>query len=85
METRTIRAWHYTRLTDAEVEQLRTIGIALSSLDASRRRLEAQAYAEDPLRDQGRAYAAKAIWAGVPTTYREFADQLPPHGGIPER
>jgi hypothetical protein len=42
METRTIRAWHYTRLTDAEVEQLRTIGIALSSLDATRRRLEAQ-------------------------------------------
>lgn len=25
----------------------------------------------DPLRDQGRAYAAKAIAAGVPTTYRE--------------
>jgi acetyl esterase len=27
----------------------------------------------DPLRDQGRAYAAKLIGAGVPTTYREFA------------
>jgi acetyl esterase len=26
----------------------------------------------DPLRDQGRAYAAKAIAAGVATTYREF-------------
>jgi acetyl esterase len=25
----------------------------------------------DPLRDQGRAYAAKTIAAGVPTTYRE--------------
>jgi acetyl esterase len=26
----------------------------------------------DPLRDQGRAYAAKAVAAGVATTYREF-------------
>jgi acetyl esterase len=32
----------------------------------------------DPLRDQGRAYAARAIGAGVPTTYREFAGTI--HG-----
>jgi acetyl esterase len=32
----------------------------------------------DPLRDQGRAYAAKAISAGVPTTYREFEGTI--HG-----
>ena len=32
----------------------------------------------DPLRDQGRAYAAKLIEAGVPTTYREFAGVI--HG-----
>jgi len=32
----------------------------------------------DPLRDQGRAYAAKLIDAGVPTTYREFAGTI--HG-----
>ena len=32
----------------------------------------------DPLRDQGRAYAAKTIAAGVPTTYREFAGTI--HG-----
>jgi acetyl esterase len=32
----------------------------------------------DPLRDSGRAYAAKAIAAGVPTTYREFAGTI--HG-----
>jgi acetyl esterase len=32
----------------------------------------------DPLRDQGRAYAAKAIAAGVPTTYREFPGTI--HG-----
>ena len=32
----------------------------------------------DPLRDQGRAYAAKAVAAGVPTTYREFPGTI--HG-----
>jgi acetyl esterase len=32
----------------------------------------------DPLRDQGRAYAAKAIAAGVPTTYREVQGTI--HG-----
>lgn len=32
----------------------------------------------DPLRDQGRAYAAKAIAAGVPTTYREVPGTI--HG-----
>ena len=32
----------------------------------------------DPLRDQGRAYAAKTIAAGVPTTYREAAGTI--HG-----
>lgn len=32
----------------------------------------------DPLRDQGRAYAAKSIEAGVPITYREFPGTI--HG-----
>lgn len=32
----------------------------------------------DPLRDEGRAYAAKAIEAGVPTTYREVQGSI--HG-----
>jgi acetyl esterase len=32
----------------------------------------------DPLRDQGRAYAAKTVAAGVPTTYREVAGTV--HG-----
>jgi hypothetical protein len=40
METRTIRAWHYTRLTDAEVVAMRMTGISLSSLDAIRQRLD---------------------------------------------
>src|SRR3546814_15358275 len=34
----------------------------------------------DPLRDQGRAYAAKLIKAGVPTTYREAKGNI--HGDI---
>ena len=34
----------------------------------------------DPLRDQGRAYAAKLIEAGVPTTYREAKGNI--HGFI---
>ena len=34
----------------------------------------------DPLRDQGRAYAAKLIAAGVPTTYREAKGNI--HGYI---
>jgi hypothetical protein len=42
MEERTIRAWHYTRLTDAEVETLRRDGIQLSTLDSFRARLAVQ-------------------------------------------
>lgn len=42
MEQRTIRAWHYTRMTDAEIEALRRDGIHLSTLDAIRARLAAQ-------------------------------------------
>ncbi len=42
MEKRTIRAWHYTRLTDAEVELLRSGGIYMSTTDTIRMRLTAQ-------------------------------------------
>lgn len=42
MEARTIRAWHYTRLTDAEVKTLRQNGIYLSSLGTIRSRLAVQ-------------------------------------------
>lgn len=42
MEQRTIRAWHYTRLTDDETECLRSDGIYLSNLEAIRRRLDIQ-------------------------------------------
>jgi hypothetical protein len=42
MEVRTIRAWHYTRLTDAEVDVLQQGGIYPSSLDTIRSRFAAQ-------------------------------------------
>jgi hypothetical protein len=42
MEARTIRAWHYTRLTEAETDTLRDTGIYASTLETIRRRLDAQ-------------------------------------------
>jgi len=42
MAQRTIRAWHYTRLTDDETARLRAGGVHISNLDAIRRRLDAQ-------------------------------------------
>lgn len=41
MERRVIRAWHYTRMTDAEVDTLRQEGIHLSTPESLRRRLDA--------------------------------------------
>ncbi|GGI24167.1 hypothetical protein [Bradyrhizobium guangdongense] len=41
MEQRTIRAWHYTRLTDVEVETLRCDGVHLSTPESLQRRLAA--------------------------------------------
>jgi len=40
MRTRVIRAWHYTRLTDAEVEMLRHDGVHLSTPETLRSRLK---------------------------------------------
>lgn len=42
MEPRTIRAWHYTRLTDAEADLLRANGIHMSDVTGVRCRLDAQ-------------------------------------------
>lgn len=39
MDSRTIRAWHYSRMTDAEVLALRSEGMHLSTPDTLRRRL----------------------------------------------
>jgi hypothetical protein len=41
MTARTIRTYHYTRLTDEEVTDLRTSGIHVSTPDTLRRRLDA--------------------------------------------
>lgn len=41
MAERTIRAWHYTRLTDGEVAAIRAEGMHPMSLDLIRRRLDA--------------------------------------------
>ena len=42
MEARTIRAWHYTRMTDTEIDTLQQMGIYPSSLDTIRSRFTAQ-------------------------------------------
>ncbi|QIG53208.1 hypothetical protein G6N82_02710 [Altererythrobacter sp. BO-6] len=42
MKQRSIRAWHYTRLTDEEIDVLRREGIILSNLESFRTRLDAQ-------------------------------------------
>lgn len=42
MEARTIRAWHYCRLTDEEAEMLKQSGIRLSTTDTLATRLDAQ-------------------------------------------
>lgn len=47
MQSRTIRAWHYTRLTDCEAESLRTSGVEISTIDSLRARLSARVAAGD--------------------------------------
>lgn len=42
MEQRTIRAWHYTRLTDEEAASIRANGVVMSDVAGIRRRLDAQ-------------------------------------------
>lgn len=41
MEKRTVRAWHYTRLLDSEVEHMRSAGIHLSTVAALKAKLDA--------------------------------------------
>jgi hypothetical protein len=42
MESRTIRAWHYTRLTDAEIHDVRQSGVHLSTIETLRARFARQ-------------------------------------------
>jgi hypothetical protein len=46
LQVRTIRAWHYTRLVDAEVNIIRETGVYPSTLKTLRRRLNAQVTAK---------------------------------------
>jgi len=39
LESRTMRVWHYTRLTDREVKEILSSGIELSTIDTLKRRL----------------------------------------------
>lgn len=66
MEKRTIRAWHYTRLTDAEAELLRIGGIYISTLETIRMRLNSQ-IAEGLLS----AESAHALYAASPFHQQE--------------
>jgi hypothetical protein len=66
MESRTIRAWHYTRLTDDEVEDIQKNGIYPCTLDTLRRRLDAQA-----AKGLFSTADADALYAASPCHHRE--------------
>ena len=61
MAQRTIRAWHYTRLTDDETALLQAGGVYISNLEAIRRRLDVQVSSRVLL-----AEAADALYAASP-------------------
>jgi hypothetical protein len=64
MKTRSIRAWHYTRMTDAEVALARRDGIHLSTPQALQTRFDALVAAGDLTADQVEAlYAASPFHA----------------------
>lgn len=76
MELRTIRAWHYTRMTDREVEIIRSDGIYPSSLANFRARLDAEVeagsfsaeiadklFADSPYQSDQRASRSGKFWA----------------------
>jgi len=66
MESRSIRAWHYTRLTDGEVENMKAGGLHPGTLETLRKRLDQQA---------GLGFFSKAdadlLYAGSPCHNRE--------------
>lgn len=71
MRRRTIRGWHYSRLTDDEIERLLVSGLEPSSLDGLRRRLNARVAAADFTEEQ-----AEAIYRSSP-----FHEQLGSRAG----
>lgn len=70
MEARSIRVWHYTRLTDAEAEALLRDGIHLSDLTAIRRRLDAQVAA-----GAFSAEVAETLFADSPFQSEQFGSR----------
>jgi hypothetical protein len=66
MESRTIRAWHYTRMVDDEVLIIRENGIYPGTLDTLRQRLDAQAAT-----GLFTAADAEALYAASPCHHRE--------------
>jgi hypothetical protein len=66
MQSRTIRAWHYTRLVDDEVRIIQEKGIFPGTLDTLRQRLDAQAAA-----GLFTAADAEALHAASPCHHRE--------------
>ena len=76
MEARTIRVWHYTRMTDREVDIMRRDGIYPSSLANFRARLDAEVaagsfsaeiadrlFADSPYQSDQRASRSGKFWA----------------------
>jgi hypothetical protein len=61
MAERTIRAWHYTRMTDSGVHALATHGPVLSDVEGIRRRLHAQVLA-----GTFSSEIAERLWAASP-------------------
>jgi hypothetical protein len=59
MEARTIRAWHYTRLTDAEIDNIHANGIHLSTLGTLRQRHADAVAAGFLTKDEAEALFAK--------------------------
>lgn len=87
MKSRTIRAWHYTRLTDAEAALLRANGFHISDVAGISRRLNAQVaagaldadvasviYSESPFHTQADARSGKFWMVSHPV--------LPTDGGV---
>lgn len=66
MEQRTLRAWHYTRLTDDEMALLKSEGVCVSNLEAIHRRLDVQVS-----RGVLSAENAEALYAASPFHYRD--------------
>lgn len=69
MRERTIRGWHYTRLTDEEADLLRRDGIYPSTLATIKHRLDTLVAAGVLSADQ-----ADALYAGSPFHHREQMD-----------